>query len=112
VDAKIAARLNGMLEHGAATREVIGSLENLVGVVLRPSEFATLLERKLQEVEEEIAERKLTARAKAKLQCARGMSEEQAHRLLRAISRKSRRPLREIAREVIEERNFSWNTAR
>lgn len=103
IDAKIAARANGLLAEGVRGGDVIGMLENHVEGVLRPSEFGTMLEQKLRELEEEIAERKLTAEAKAILQDRRGMSEERAHLHLRAISRKSRKPLREVARDVIEE---------
>jgi AmiR/NasT family two-component response regulator len=103
IDAKIASRANGLLENGARGGDVIGTLENHVEGVLRPSEFGTMLQQKLRELEEEIAERKLTAEAKAILQDRHGMSEEQAHLHLRAISRKSRKPLREVARDVIEE---------
>jgi len=67
-----------------------------------------MLEQRLRELEEEIAERKLTTQAKVVLQSAYGMSEEQAHLHLRTISRRSRKPLREIAREVIEEKNSLW----
>jgi AmiR/NasT family two-component response regulator len=67
-----------------------------------------MLEQRLPELEEEIAERKLTTQAKVVLQSAYSMSEEQAHLHLRTISRRSRKPLREIAREVIEEKNSLW----
>jgi AmiR/NasT family two-component response regulator len=103
IDAKIAARTNGLLADGARASDVIGTLENHIEGMLRPSEFGTMLEQKLRELEEEMAERKLTAEAKAILQDRRGMSEEQAHLHLRAISRKSRKPLREVAKDVIKE---------
>ena len=70
--------------------------------------FGTMLEQALRALEEEIAERKLTNQAKAVLQSAYSMSEEQAHLHLRTISRKSRRPLKEIARELIEARESIW----
>lgn len=101
-DAKIAARVSGLLSDGAKNGDVIGAIESHVQAVLRPSQFGTMLEQTLRELEEEIAERELAAQAKAVLQGAHGISEEQAHVLLRQISRKSRRPLRQVAREVIE----------
>lgn len=101
IDAKIAARANGLLADGVRDGDAIGTLENHVERVLRLSDFGTMLEHRLRELEEEIAERKLTAEAKAILQDRRGMSEEHAHLHLRAISRKSRKPLREVARDVI-----------
>jgi hypothetical protein len=101
MDAKIAARLTGLLEDGARAGDAIGRAEDHVEGVLRPSQFGTMLEQRLRELEEEIAERKLTAQAKAVLQSVYNMSEEQAHLHLRTISRKSRRPLKEVARELI-----------
>jgi AmiR/NasT family two-component response regulator len=105
VDAKIAARASGLLADGAGTRDFIGTIESHVEGVLRPSQFEAILGQMVKDLEEEIAERKLTAQAKAVLQSADGMSEEQAHLHLRTISRKSRRPLKEVARELIEARN-------
>jgi AmiR/NasT family two-component response regulator len=105
IDAKIAARVSGLLEDGARNGDAIGTLEDHAEGVLRPSEFGTMLEQRLKELEEEIAGRKLTAQAKAMLRSAHGMSEEQAHFHLRAISRKSRRPLKEVEKEMIEENN-------
>jgi AmiR/NasT family two-component response regulator len=102
-DAKIAARVSGLMSDGAGNEDAIGAIESRVEGVLRPSQFDTILEQTLRELEEEMAERELAAQAKAVLQGAYSMSEEQAHQHLRTISRKSRRPLREIAREVIEE---------
>lgn len=107
-DAKIAARASGLLVEGARDGDLIGAIENHVEGVLRPSEFGTILEKMSRELEEEIAERKLTAQAKAFLQSSYNMSEEQAHLHLRTISRKSRRPLRDVARELIEARNSLW----
>jgi AmiR/NasT family two-component response regulator len=108
MDAKIAARLTGLLEDGGPNADVIGAIESHVEGVLRASQFGTMLEQGSRELEEEIAERKLTAQAKAVLQSVYNMSEEQAHLHLRTISRKSRRPLKEVARELIEARNSLW----
>ncbi len=104
-DSKIAARASGLLADGAGTRDLIETIESHVEGVLRPSQFDAMLGQMAKDLEEEIAERKLTAQAKAMLQSDDGMSEEQAHLHLRTISRKSRRPLREVARELIEARN-------
>src|SRR5580692_8003039 len=75
IDAKIAARVSGLLEDGARNGDAIGTLEDHAEGVLRPSEFGTMLEQRLKELEEEIAGRKLTAQAKAMLRSAHGMSE-------------------------------------
>jgi len=107
VDAKIAARLSGLLVDGAGAKNLIDTIESHVEVVLRPKGFGAMLEQTLRELEDEIAERKLTTQAKAVLQSAQGMSEEQAHLHLRTISRKSRRPLKQVALELIEARNAS-----
>jgi AmiR/NasT family two-component response regulator len=108
IDAKIAARVSGLMADGARNGDAIGTVEDHLAVVLRPSEFGTKLEQRLRELEEEIAERKLAAQAKAVLQRAFSMSEEEAHLHLRTISRKSRRPLKEVARELIEAKNSLW----
>ena len=42
-------------------------------------------------------------RAKAILQKSQGMSEEEAHAHLRVVSRKSRRRVKDVARQVIEQ---------
>jgi hypothetical protein len=109
-DSKIAARASGLLADEAGTRDLIGTIESHVEGVLRPSHFGTMLGQMAIDLEEEIAERKLTAQAKAMLQNDNGMSEEQAHLHLRTISRKSRRPLKEVARELIEARNHEIRT--
>jgi AmiR/NasT family two-component response regulator len=62
---------------------VTGAIESHGEAVLRPSHFGTILERTRRELEEEIAERELTAQAKAVVQGAYGMSGEQAHLHLR-----------------------------
>lgn len=105
IDSKISARAEGLLTEWRLDREAIAILEAHLEGVLRPSEFSTTLERAAKELVEEIAERKLTTQAKAVLQSEYRMSEEQAHLHLRAISRKSRRPLKEVARELIDGRN-------
>jgi AmiR/NasT family two-component response regulator len=105
VDAKISARIIGLLADEVGTKDIIGTIESHVAGVLRPSQFGTMLQETLRDLEEEIAERKLTAQAKAVLQSDTGMSEEQAHLHLRTISRRSRKPMKEIARELIEARS-------
>jgi AmiR/NasT family two-component response regulator len=57
----------------------------------------------LVEIEQEISERDLANRAKALLQSRYGMSEDQAHVHLRLVSRKSRKRLRDVARDLLEE---------
>lgn len=101
IDGKIAARAEGLLEEWRLDRDAIAILEAHMEGVLRPSRFATMLEQASRALEEELAERELTTQAKAVLQSKYSMSEEQAHVHLRSMSRKSRRPLKEVARELV-----------
>lgn len=108
IDSKIASRAEGLLKEWRLDREAIGILEAHLDGVLRPTEFSTMLERAAKELVEEIAERKLTTQAKAMLQSVYSMSEEEAYLHLRTISRKTRRPLKEVARDLIRARNSVW----
>jgi hypothetical protein len=102
-DSKIADRAGGMLVKGAAPRDAIDTIVRHVESVLRPGQLGTVLGQIAQEIEREIAERELTSRAKALLQRRYGMSEDQAHVHLRLVSRKSRKRLRDVARDFLEE---------
>jgi GAF domain-containing protein len=53
-----------------------------------------------------LKERKLVERAKGLIQKRRGVSEEEAYLILRNQSRRSRRPMAELAEEVINEAAF------
>jgi ANTAR domain len=108
IDDKIASRAEGLLQEWRLDREAIAILEAHVEGVLRPNRFGTMLEQASRALEEEIADRKLTTQAKSVLQSAYSMSEEQAHLHLRTMSRKSRRPLKEVARELVEARDSLW----
>jgi len=105
IDDKVAARAAGLLEEWRLDRDAIAILEAHVEGVLRPGGLGTKLEQASRALQEEIAERKLTTQAKAVLQSAYSMSEEQAHLHLRTMSRRSRRPLKEVARELVEARH-------
>ena len=105
VDSKISDRVRGMLDRNREGGGAVDVIERHVEAVLRPSAFTTVLAQASREVEGEIEERRLMAEAKAFLQGAYGMSEEEAHKHLRSISRKSRRPLTEVSREFLEARN-------
>ena len=102
-DSKIADRARGMLANGAAPRGGVDTIIRHVESVLRPGQLGTVLGQLNQEFEQEIAERELANRAKAVLQDRYGMSEDQAHVHLRLVSRKSRKRLRDVARDVLEE---------
>jgi len=102
-DSKIADRARGMLADGVPLPDAIDTIVGHVESVLRPSQLRTALGQLTQEIEQEIAERELASRAKAVLQSRYGMSEDQAHLHLRLVSRKSRKRLRDVARDVLEE---------
>jgi ANTAR domain len=102
-DSKIADRALGMLARGEPPRDAIDTIVRHVESVLRPSELATTLGELTQQIEQEIAERELASRAKAILQKRYGMSEDQAHVHLRVVSRKSRKRLRDVAQDLLEE---------
>ncbi len=102
-DSKIADRARGMLASATAPRDVIDTMVRHVESVLRPGQLRTVLDEFTQEIEQELSERELANQAKAILQSRYGMSEDQAHVHLRLVSRKSRKRLRDVAREVIQE---------
>lgn len=106
-DSKIADRARGLLAHpvdpNAINNDAIDTIVRHVESVLRPSQLRTALGQFTKEIEQEIAERELAARAKAVLQSRYGMSEDQAHVHLRLVSRQSRKRLRDVARDVLAE---------
>jgi hypothetical protein len=102
-DSKIADRARGLLANTASPRDSIDTIVRHVESVLRPGQLGTVLGQLTQEIEQEIAERELANRAKAVLQRRYGMSEDQAHVHLRLVSRKSRKRLRDVARDLLEE---------
>src|SRR3984957_5121893 len=102
-DSKIADRARGMLANSASPRGAVDTIVRHVESVLRPGQLGIALRQLTQEMEQEIAERELANRAKAVLQSRYGMSEDQAHVHLRLVSRKSRKRLRDVARDLIEE---------
>jgi hypothetical protein len=100
-DAKIATRARGFLENPGGRHDVVDTVARHVQNVLRPFESSALLEKRRQELEAELEERTLTTKAKSVLQAAEGLSEDAAHLRLRLLSRKTRRPLRDVALDVI-----------
>ena len=101
MDAKIADRTLGfLLTRG---QDPIEAIARHVEGVLRETSTRRTLQQISQELEEEVEERRLVGRAKAILQKSQEMSEEAAHAHLRVVSRKSRRRLKDVAREVIEQ---------
>jgi hypothetical protein len=104
VDAKIADRARGVLTgDDAVSCEAVEAIARHVESVARPGQLDAVMSQLTSEVEQQIAERALASRAKVLLQARYGMSEDQAHVHLRLVSRKSRRRLSEVAREVLKE---------
>ena len=102
-DSKISDRARGLLDNSALPHDAVDTILRHVESVLRPGQLGTVLTQLTQEIEQEIAERELANRAKAVLQSRYGMSEDQAHVHLRLVSRKSRKRLRDVARDVLDE---------
>jgi len=67
----------------------------------RLEEENTRLRERTQEYKRQLETRKLVERAKGILQQRRGLTEEQAYLELRNDSRRQRRPMRELAEEII-----------
>lgn len=102
---KIADRARGLLSDDADSdpAEVIA---RHVDSVLRTTQTQRILEQVLSGLEEEIQERRLVGEAKQVLRALYGVSEEQAHTRLRLLSRKSRKRLKEVAQQVINEQHL------
>jgi len=102
-DSKIADRVRGILaEEGApVSSDALEAIVRHVETVLRPGHLGMAIQDAGERAEREIAERELARRAKAILQSRYGMSEDQAHAHLRLLSRKSRKRLRDVARDVL-----------
>jgi hypothetical protein len=116
---KIAARAQGLLggaslgtslstppgtSLGTSFNEALGKIaliEQHVEHTVRSWRLTPLLADLLAEAEAKIAERRLASEAKIAIQHAFGMSEEQAYTHLRNTSRRTRRPIAEVAREFI-----------
>jgi hypothetical protein len=101
MDSKIADRVRGFLGNRGEGSPLDAIAHHVEGV-LRPASTGRVLEQLSKNLEEEVEERRLTNRAKAILKIVHGMSEEQAHTYLRQISRKTRRKLKDVARDLIE----------
>jgi hypothetical protein len=99
MDSKIADRTLGFLV--TSGQDPIESIARHVEGVLRETSTRRTLEQISRELEEEVEERRLVGQAKAILQKSQEMSEEEAHAHLRLVSRKSRRRVRDVARDVI-----------
>ena len=100
IGSKIAERAHGLLT-GEPGADRLGALVNHVRTVVRPGVAIRALESIVKELEDELDERRVTGQAKALLQATHSISENQAYTHLRVLSRKSRRPLKDVATDVI-----------
>lgn len=105
MDSKIADRARGLLTN-ETNSDPAEAIARHVDGVLRPTQTRRILEQVLSEMEEEIEERRLVGEAKQILQALHRVSEEQAHTRLRLLSRQSRKRLKEVAQQVIEEQHL------
>ncbi len=103
--AKIRDRARGLIQSPMQGGFGTETLARFSATLLHSTETATMLERLVREREQELQERSLASQAKAVLESVYGMSEEQAHHHLRVTSRRSRRPLTEVALEYIGKRS-------
>ncbi len=103
VYAKVRDRARGLIRSQAPGGvETLGAFSE---AILSRTETPAMLERLVADRREELQERSLAAQAKAVLESVYRMSEEQAHHHLRVMSRKNRRPLKDVALEVIGKRS-------
>lgn len=98
-DLKIAERARGFVQNRRPN--AIGIISHHVDNVLRAQRLPGLLEDLAHDLEHELAERALISRAKDLLQNSHGISEDQAYALLRSNSRKSRRKIGAVARQLV-----------
>jgi hypothetical protein len=101
-DLKIAERTRGLLRAELQEDQVSETLERHIESVLSRCELDAALQSQLDQVEDRFEERRLASEAKIVLQSRLGLTEEQAHHHMRVLSRKSRRRLKDIAKDLIE----------
>ena len=102
-DEKIAERAGGLLQTGDLDVDAMDALEDHVNKVLTARNLRSILDDLLRQLDQRMAERRLASRAKAVLQARQGYSEEQAYLYLRTASRRSRKRIGDIARQILDE---------
>lgn len=110
MDSRIADRVNGLLATPAKP-DLLETVVSHVTAVTRPEGTAEVLRSSLRELEEELAERRVTGQAKAVLQATQSLTEEEAHLHLRILSRRSRRRIKDIALEIVRQSRLEVRTA-
>jgi len=110
MDSKIADRAYGLLEDESSS-DVLDAMVRHVETVVRPNQLSNTLESTFRKLEDELEGRRVTGEAKAVLQARYSLSENQAYAHLRVLSRKTRRPLRDVAKDVIATSALSSSAA-
>jgi AmiR/NasT family two-component response regulator len=100
-DLRIADRASEILAQRDPAQETVKAVHRHIERVLEGTDSASTLKQQLETLRSQVQDRRLVNRAKAFLQKTRRMSEEEAYLHLRNASRRERRPLREIANEVL-----------
>jgi len=77
------------------------SLSVPIGALLTASSARLALEREVEKLTQQLADRKILERAKGLIQSRFEFTEEQAYYCIRNLSRRRRTPMRQIAEEVI-----------
>jgi GAF domain-containing protein len=84
-------------EHSPEELEVVSFIAEQMGAAVARVQLAEQVER----LSDELATRKVVERAKGILMRSRTLTEEQAYLLMRTESRKSRRPMKQLAEAII-----------
>jgi hypothetical protein len=109
IQSKISTIVGGALS-GNRDSESADAVIRQVETVLRPSNTLRKLEGILETLSVEVHERSWIDQAKEILNTVSGMTEGEAHSYLRKISRRSRRPLADVARQIVQDAEIGEGT--
>ncbi len=101
-DSKIADRAQALLAMGEAHTNPITTISQSVATVLGPYQLGKVLKKLVEDLERDVAEYAVIRQAKEYLQERQSITEAQAYLHLRQVSRQTRRPLPDIATELVE----------
>jgi len=101
-DSKIADRAQALLAMGDMQPSPAAVISRSVATVLGPYQLGNVLKKVAGDLEREKAEYAAVRKAKGFLQESKNLTEAQAYLHLRQVSRQTRRPLPEIASELME----------
>lgn len=100
-DLKIAERASGLIDGAHWTQHTPFAIQEHVLRVLEHADINRNLREQLAILQSRVETRQLVTSAKARVQTALGINEESAYLYLRNASRRTRRPLRDIAEKVL-----------